>query len=95
VRLSAAQRREFVKRHGEHLPLLAARGTVYVGAEGPWRWAELRRRGVFVVGYEWRRGRLATGVVLTLPANARVAFVPPNPPPLVGTIPPPPHVGSA
>jgi hypothetical protein len=94
VRLSAEQRRAFLKRHGEHLPLLAARGRVYVGAEGPWRWAELRRRGVFVAGYEWRNGALAQSVVLTLPASARVAFMPPQPP-LIGSIPPPPHIEHA
>jgi hypothetical protein len=77
------------------MPLLAARGSLYVGREGPWRWAELQRGGVFVAGYEWRRGALATSVVLTLPMHTRVAFVPAQAPPLIGSIPPPPHIERA
>jgi hypothetical protein len=74
--LSPAQRRAFLAKHGRHVPLLAARGVLTVGAEGPWRWAELHRGRRFVCGYEWRHGSIERGgAVLLLPPQSRVAFV--------------------
>jgi hypothetical protein len=75
VRLSASQRRAFLDRHGERLPLLAASGRLVLGVEGPWRWAELYRAGAFVVGYEWRHPLSEHPPVLLLPTDGRVAFV--------------------
>jgi hypothetical protein len=80
-RLSTIERRELLKRldpRAEYLPLLAGtEGTLCIGSEGPWRWAELYRRDKFVAGYEWRVGSLdRDGAVLILPTPSKVAFRP-------------------
>jgi hypothetical protein len=75
-RFTQAERRSFLTDHGRRLPLLCARGQIVLGAEGPWRWAELRRGGLFHCAYEWRHGTLdAGGAVLLLPSWERVAFI--------------------
>jgi hypothetical protein len=78
-RLSTTERRELLKRldpRGEYLPLLAGtEGTVCIGSEGPWRWAELYKRNDFLLGYEWRAGAV-DNAVLILPTYSKVCFRP-------------------